>query len=364
MGAANPVAAAHVVADVARAQGLRGLRVAAVIGDDVLAQVMGSDLPLMERDATIHALGDSIVSANAYLGVEPILDALQLDADVVVTGRVADPSLFLAPLVHEFGWSAQDWHLLARGTAVGHLLECAGHVTGGYYADPGVKPVSDLARLGFPLAEVTDDGSVVITKLSGTGGRVTVATVTEQLLYEVHDPSAYITPDVVADFSGVELRQVGEDRVSVTGVAGRHRTEQLKVSVGYVDGYIGTGGISYAGPNALARGRLALDIVRERLSLIDAPSAETRFELIGVDAVHRGAGPSTTSEPAEVRVRVAARTADLRSARRIGREVTALWLNGPAGGGGATRRATENIAIVSVLIPRGTVTTKTIMVES
>jgi Acyclic terpene utilisation family protein AtuA len=364
MGAANPLSAADVVADVARRLGIRGLRVAAVLGDDVLTTVAGSDLPLLESDASFASLGDSIVSANAYLGMAPLLDALALEPDVVVTGRVADPSLFLAPLVHELGWSREDWDLLAAGTAAGHLLECAGHVTGGYFADPGPKDVPDLARLGFPLAEVGEDGSVVITKPAGTGGQVTVATVTEQLLYEVHDPVGYVTPDVVADFSRVDLAQVGADRVSVSGARGRQRPDDLKVSVGYLDGWIGTGEISYAGPNAVARGRLALDVVRERLKLIGVPVSEARFDLIGVDAVHRGAGVSVSGQPAEVRVRVAARTPDEHSARRVGHEVTALWLNGPAGGGGASRTATEQIAIVSVLLPRDSVTTETVMVES
>ncbi len=364
MGAANPVAAAQVVVEVARELGIRGLKVAAVVGDDVLDQVRGSDLPLLERPATVASLGDSVISANAYLGVEPLLDALRRGADVVVTGRVADPSLFLAPLVHELGWAPEDWQLMGTGTAVGHLLECAGQVSGGYFADPGCKPVANLARLGFPLAEVTADGSVVITKPAGTGGQVTVATVTEQLLYEVHDPSAYVTPDVVADFSGIRLEQAGSDRVSVTGVSGRPAPKTLKVSVGYLDGYIGSGEISYAGPNAVARGRLALDVVRERLELLDLPVSDARFELIGVDAVHRGAGRSGNGEPAEVRVRVAGRTLDLHSARRIGQEVTALWLNGPAGGGGGTRTASENIAIVSVVVPKVAVHTETLLLES
>jgi hypothetical protein len=364
MGAANPIAAAQVVVEVARELGIRGLKVAAVVGDDVLDQVRGSDLPLLERPATVASLGDSVISANAYLGVEPLLDALRRGADVVVTGRVADPSLFLAPLIHDLGWAPEDWQLMGTGTAVGHLLECAGQVSGGYFADPGCKPVPNLARLGFPLAEVTADGSVVITKPAGTGGQVTVATVTEQLLYEVHDPSAYVTPDVVADFSGIRLEQAGSDRVSVTGVSGRPGPKTLKVSVGYLDGYIGSGEISYAGPNAVARGRLALDVVRERLERLDMPVSDARFELIGVDAVHRGAGRSGNGEPGEVRVRVAGRTLDLHSARRIGQEVTALWLNGPAGGGGGTRTASENIAIVSVGVPKVAVHTETLLLES
>jgi hypothetical protein len=349
--------------EVARELGIRGVTVAAVVGDDVLDRVAGSDLPLLERPGTVASLTD-VVSANAYLGIEPLLDALSQDADVIVTGRVADPSLFLAPLVHEFGWSPTDWPRLGAGTAVGHLLECAGQVTGGYFADPGRKPVAGLARLGFPLAEVDDDGAAVLTKVAGTGGAVTVATVTEQLLYEVHDPAAYTTPDVVADFSDVRLEQLGRDRVSVTGASGRPRTDTLKVSVGHLGSFIGTGEISYAGPNAVARGRLALDIVRERLDLLRVPVSEARFDLIGVDAVHRGAARGAAGEPAEVRVRVAGRTPDLRSARRVGHEVTALWLNGPAGGGGATRTAVEDIAVVSVLLPRAAVPTRVLVLES
>jgi hypothetical protein len=364
MGAANPLGAAQVVAEVARSLGIRGLRIAVVLGDDVLSQVEGSELPLLETDATsVGSLGDAVVSANAYLGIEPLVAALAAEPDVVITGRVADPSLFLAPLVHELGWSHDDWDLLGAGTAAGHLLECAGHVTGGYFADPGMKSVPNLARLGFPLAEVGEDGAVVVTKPAGTGGQVTVATVTEQLLYEVHNPAAYVTPDVVADFSGVELVVDGENRVRVSGVRGRPRPDELKVSVGYLDGWIGVGEISYAGPNAVARGRLALDIVRERLELLGLPTADARFDLIGVDAVHRGAAPAS-GEPAEVRVRVAARTPDESTARRVGHEVTALWLNGPAGGGGATRATTEQLAIASVLIPRESVTTEMVMVES
>ncbi len=255
--------------------------------------------------------------------------------------------------MHEFGWEPDDWHRLGIGTAMGHLLECAGQVTGGYFADPGVKDVPDLAHLGFPLAEVGEDGTLVITKAPGTGGCVTVATVTEQLLYEVHDPANYRTPDVTADFSAARLTQVGPDRVAVEGVTGAVRPDTLKVSVGYVDSCIADGQISYAGPNAVARGRLALDLVRARLE--GMPMSEARFELIGVDAVHRGAGTAPPTDPAEVRVRVAARTADLATARRIGREVTALWLNGPAGGAGATRSAVEDIAIVSVFLPRDAV---------
>src|SRR3712207_4470454 len=267
MGAANPVAAAERTAEVARGLGLRGLKVAAVTGDDVLDAVRAGDWALDETGEPVASLGNRLVSANAYLGAGPIAEALAGGADVVITGRAADPSMFLAPLVHEFGWSMEDWTRLGRGTVVGHLLECAGQITGGYFADPGYKDVPDLARLGFPIAEVTEDGTAVITKVPGSGGTVTAATCKEQLLYEVHDPSRYLQPDVVADFSGVAVTELGPDRIQVAGGEGSPRTGSLKVSVGYLDSYIGEGQISYAGPGALARGRLALQIVAERLRI-------------------------------------------------------------------------------------------------
>jgi hypothetical protein len=364
MGAAHPLAAARAVAGLARDLGIHGLKVAAVTGDDVLDQVQGRDLPLLHREETLASLDGTVVSANAYLGCEPIVAALRQGADVVITGRVADPSLFLAPLVHEFGWSTVDWDLLGKGTAAGHLLECAGQVTGGYFADPGVKDVPELARLGFPIAEVAGDGSCTITKLPGSGGRVTVRTATEQLLYEVHDPAAYVTPDVVADFSGARIEQAGDDAVVLTGITGRERPSTLKVSVGYRDGFVGEGEISYTGPNASARGRLALDIVAERLRLTGLPTTETRFELLGIDSVHRGAGHAHSAEPVEVRARVAGRTDSLARAWRVGHEVSALWLNGPAGGGGVRRAAHEVIGIVSTFLPREDIAADITMLES
>ena len=188
------------------------------------------------------------MSANAYIGVEPIVDALAQDADVVITGRAADPSLFLAPQVHEFGWRLDDWERLGAGTVIGHLLECAGQVTGGYFAEPGKKDVGDLAHLGFPIAETGEDGAAVITKVPGSGGCVTLATCKEQLLYEIHDPAAYYTPDVVADFTAVRLTEVGRDRVRVQGGRGRARPECLKVTLGYRDGFIGEGQIRTRAP--------------------------------------------------------------------------------------------------------------------
>ena len=217
MGAANPLAAAEKVKEVARSLGLGGIKIAAVTGDDVLEVVRSGDYLLEETGEPVGTLGNQLVSANAYLGARPIVEALAGGADIVVTGRAADPAMFLAPQIHEFGWSMEDWTRLGRGTVVGHLLECAGQITGGYFADPGFKDVPDLARLGFPLAEVSADGTAVITKVPGSGGMVTAATCKEQLLYEVHDPARYFQPDVVADFSGVTVTEVGPDRVRVEG---------------------------------------------------------------------------------------------------------------------------------------------------
>jgi hypothetical protein len=352
MGAANPEAAARRTAEIAKALGLSSLKVAAVVGDDVLDACKAGDLPIMEFDGTIKQLGNRLLSANAYLGAEPMARAFSAGADIVITGRASDPALFLAPMIHAFGWAMDDWNLLGQGTVAGHLLECAGQITGGYFADPGYKDVAGLARLGFPIGEVGEDGSLVVTKVAGSGGAVTAQTCKEQLLYEVHDPARYFQPDVVADFSQVTVEEVGPDRVRVSGGRGAKRTDTLKVSVGYVDSYIGEGQISYAGPGALARGRLALEIVRERLKLTDVAASELRFELVGVDSLHGPEVSARANEPYEVRVRVSGRTENLREAIRIGNEVETLYTNGPAAGGGAWKSARDVVAVASVLLPR------------
>jgi Acyclic terpene utilisation family protein AtuA len=352
MGAANPLAAARKTAEIARSLGLSALKIAAVVGDDVLDACKERDLPIMEFEGTIKGLGNRLLSANAYLGAEPMAEALAGGADIVITGRASDPALFLAPMVHAFGWAMDDWNLLGQGTVAGHLLECAGQVTGGYFADPGYKDIADLARLGFPIGEVGEDGGLVVTKVEGSGGAVTAQTCREQLLYEVHDPTRYLQPDVTADFSQVRVEEIGKDRVRISGGRGSKRTVTLKVSVGYVDSYIGEGQISYAGPGALARGRLALDIVRERLKLTGVAASELRFDLIGVDSLHGTEISAHAGEPYEVRVRVAGRTENLREAIRIGNEVETLYTNGPAGGGGAFKSARDVVAVASVLLPR------------
>jgi hypothetical protein len=350
MGAANPQAGALKIKEIAHKLNIKGLKIAAVTGDDVLEAILTQELTIEETGENLSSIKDKLVSANAYLGAGPIIEALKGGADIVITGRVADPALFIAPLAYEFGWSLENWNLMGQATVIGHLLECAGQVTGGYFSDPGFKDVSGLGHLGFPIAEVSEDGSVVITKVADAGGMVALATCKEQLLYEIHNPAAYFTPDVVADFTGVRLAEIAKDQVRVTGGKGAPKTGLLKVSMGYVDSYIGEGQISYAGPGAINRGRLALDIVEERLALMGVKTKEVRYDLMGVDSLH-GNKLSSGHDPYEVRVRVTGRTENMQEAVRIGNEVETLYTNGPAGGGGAWKSAREVVAMVSVIIP-------------
>jgi hypothetical protein len=352
MGAANPTAAGAKVCEIARQLKLPRVKVAVVTGDDVLEQVKAGDYKAMENGQSIRAIDNKLVSANAYLGVQPIVDALAAGADVVITGRTADPALFLAPLIHEFGWAMDDWQKLGQGTLVGHLLECGSQVSGGYFCDPGFKDVPNLARIGFPLAEVSADGTAVITKVDGSGGLINSATCKEQLLYEVHDPTAYFQPDVVADFSNVKVQELGSNRVRVSGASGKKRPDTLKVTLGHMDGYIGEGEITYAGPGAVARATLAGEIVAERLKITGVPVEELRCDLIGINSLHQEKLSRTGQEPYEVRLRVAARTKTKEDAAKVAWEVETLWVNGPAAGGGARRFVKEVLAVLSVLVPR------------
>lgn len=352
MGAANPLGAMREACRIASDLGIHGLKVEAVLGDDVLDQVRGDANTLLDIGVTPAQLGDRVVSANAYLGATGIVQALRDGADIVVTGRVADPALFLAPQVLEFDLAWNDWDALGRATLTGHLLECAGQISGGYFADPGIKDVPNLARLGFPLAEISASGQVVITKVPGSGGCVSTQTCAEQLIYEIHDPHAYLTPDVTADFSGVRFTAAGSDRVAVQGARGHEKPADLKVSVGYLDGYIGEGQISYGGPNAVRRARLAGEVVRERLSMTGVRFDELRVDLIGMNALYGDAFGQSVVDPAEVRLRVVARCREKADADRVGREVEALYTNGPAGGGGTFRSSHQVVAMASLLLSR------------
>ncbi|MEU6268874.1 acyclic terpene utilization AtuA family protein [Saccharopolyspora shandongensis] len=351
MGAANPLAAGAVTRDLLVDLGVRG-KIAVVTGDDVLDR-LDLRVPALEDGIPLADHG-AVVSANAYLGADALLPALDTGASVVLTGRVADPSLFVAPLAHRLGWELDDWPRIAAGTLVGHLLECAGQVTGGYFADPGVKDVPGLAELGFPFAEVASDGTATIGKLAGTGGVVSTGTVREQLLYEVTDPTGYRTPDVVLDFRLVRAEQTGADRVRISGAAGTARPAELKVSVGYRAGYRAECGISYAGPNAASRARLAADVVTTRLR---GTGLRIRAEVLGA---LKDSGEPTD----ECRLRVAAMAPDAAAADVVCHEVEALYTNGPAGGGGVRADVREVIGIVSALIPRSDVETRVTVLEA
>ena len=349
-GAANPRGAARRIAELARELGLALPRIAVVGGDDVSGE---HHLDALNEGLQGALAGRELVSANAYLGAEPIAAALVAGAQIVVCGRVADPSLTVGPAMAHFGWRADDWDRLARATMAGHLLECGAQVTGGYYADPGLKDVSGLARLGYPIAEIDRDGQCVVTKPVGSGGRVDEHTVKEQLLYEVHDPSAYVTPDVVADLSNAQVMQAGEDRVALQGVRGKARTDSLKVNVCCASGWLAEGEISYAGARAEGRARLAAQIVRERL----AGSGPLRIDLIGVssvladDAGHWLAAVPDTGAT-DVRLRIALRHTDRVQAERLTREMVALYTCGPAGGGGVRTSLRPTLGTLSFLMPR------------
>ncbi|MEQ3551746.1 acyclic terpene utilization AtuA family protein [Pseudonocardia nematodicida] len=349
-GSANPVAAGELAGRTVARTGVGPTRVAVVTGDDVLDAVRRADPVVWETGLPVSA-GPEPVSAHAYLGAEPITEALDAGAHVVLTGRVADPALYVGALRYELGWDAQDPHLTGVGTMVGHLLECAGQLTGGYFADPGTKPVPDMARLGFPFADVTADGRVVLGKLASDGGLLDRRTCIEQLLYEVGDPTAYLTPDVTADFSGVTFHETGPDAVRAEGATGRARPDTLKVTLGYPGGWVGEGQISYAGPRALDRARLAADIVRERLATVHGLcDDDVEAEFLGAGAAHRGL--ADPGDPAEVRLRVAARVPDRAWAELVGWEVESLYTNGPAGGGGARHSVTEQVVVRSCALDR------------
>jgi len=353
-GGANPRAAGTRIAELARDAGFPAARIAVIEGDDLSETFSAEELCAREVGGAILADRPAMVAANVYLGAAPIVQALDAGADIVITGRVADPALVLGPLVHAFGWDWTDWRRLAGGTLTGHLLECGAQVTGGYFADPGVKDVPDLAEIGYPIAEVSADGSFVITKPRGTGGMVDRRTVTEQILYEVHDPSAYLTPDVTLDIGAVELVDEGQDRVRVTGARGHRRPQTLKATVFVESGVLGEAEISYAGPNAATRARLAADVVTSRMRR-RAPELAMRVDAIGLDStfgVLDDESPPKTRPPSEVRLRFAAQSADRAPVELLLDEVEALYCAGPAGGCGVRRHLTPRLASASCLVER------------
>jgi hypothetical protein len=356
-GGANPRAAAMLVKRLAAEAGFPDARVAVVEGDDLGGVFSAAELAARESDGAMLAGGPTIVAANAYLGAAPIAEALDAGADVVVTGRVGDPSLTLGPLLHAFGWALDDWDRLACGTLAGHLLECGAQVTGGYFADPGFKDVPGMDSIGYPIVEMRESGEFVVTKPPGTGGLVDRCTVTEQILYEIHDPAAYLTPDVVLDVTEVELAADGLDRIRVSGARGKPRTATLKATVCVDGGFLGEAELSYAGPNAAARARLAIETVRTRIAR-QQPGLLVRADAVGLVSVlgdREGDALEAAWEgaaPADVRVRFAAEAARPEPVERLLDEVEALYCAGPAGGGGLRRRVTPRLWSTSCLVER------------
>jgi hypothetical protein len=304
-----------------------------------------------------------LVSANAYLGADPIVEALRRGTDIVITGRVADPSLFLAAMIYEFGWRQDDWDTLGAGQASADMVECSSATSGGNFADPGYKEVADLAHLGYPILEVHPDGQAVVTKLEGTGGLVSVATCTEHMIYEIHDPANYITPDVVVDFTQLKLEQVGKDRVLIKNGRGKPKPSNLKVSVGIKEGFIGEGEITYAGLGCVERAKLGEQIARERLKISKANIQELRVDYIGINSLHGDASLPMKVPPYEVRLRFAGRTKQRADAVKIGNEVETLTGRGPCSPCHPRKYVHEVLAIYSCSIPREVVKPKITMME-
>jgi hypothetical protein len=353
-GAASPEAAMEAIARWVVEDGCGALRIACVSGDSLLDQLTEAEFRSNDLDETYAQA--RIVAANAYLGAAAIVEALDHGADIVITGRVADPALTLAPLVHAFGWAWDDWDRLAAGTLAGHLLECGSQVSGGYFADPGRKDVQDLDLIGYPAAHVHSNGNFVVTKPDNTGGLIDRRTVREQLLYEIHDPAAYFTPDVVLDITDVELIELGPNQVQVGGARGRPRPDALKVTVCVDGGQLAEAEISYAGPNALARAELAANIVLRRMERF-APGLKVRVDAIGQTSVfgsndRNPFASSGTRSSEDIRLRFAAATDDTKIGQLLLDEVGALYCAGPAGGGGVRAQLTPRLVSGSCYVER------------
>jgi hypothetical protein len=365
-GGMNPRAGAAAAAAQAASRGMAGLRVAAITGDDLLSRV--TDLPsegaTLENSETgqpwseFPVSTDAIIFANAYLGAGPIVQGLGRDADIVVGGRIADPSLFLAPLMHEFGWKTDAWDELALGTVVGHLCECSAQSTGGNYSGDWWT-IPDPWNLGYPIAECSNDGRAVLTKAAGTGGRVDFDTVRQQLLYEVHDPNRYVTPDAVADMTSVSLREVGDDRVAIEGVRGRPATDSYKVLLAYPMGWAAETRVAFGWPDAYEKAAATAAIFRERTRRAGFEADEWVEEYWGVDALHGAVSPFdlTTNVP-EVLLRVCWRCPDRAMAKAMAAQMPPLRLSGPPWGITATGQngmlglPTEVVGIWPTLVPK------------
>jgi hypothetical protein len=363
-GGVNPVACARAVLDVARARGAAGkVKVGVVTGDDLLPRLdelldSGHPLTNMETGEALSTVRDRVLSANAYIGSTPIVEALARGANVVVTGRSTDTALTMAPLRHEFGWGATEWDKLAAGIIAGHIIECGAQCSGGNCLYEW-RTIPDLANIGYPIVEARADGSFVVTKHPHTGGRINVPSVSEQLVYEMGDPHSYITPDVVADFTSIRLAADGPDRVRVFGIGGRPATDKLKVSIAYRAGFKAVGTLVYAWPDALEKARLADRVLRERLDTMGLEFDQLLTEFVGVSATH-GPLAETTGEAQEVQLRVGVRSPDRKAVERFTREIAPLVLNGPptvTGFAGGRPKVEEIVAYWPALVDKRVVQT-------
>ena len=354
IGAANPMGAAKRILEIAEKQKIRKPKIGVVIGDDLLAYMSNSEIlesPTMEG---LDFSNNEITAANVYLGAQPIADALEKGADIVIVGRSVDSALVLGPLIYEYKWKPNELNLMASGTICGHLLECGAQVTGAYFADPGYKDVPDLANVGFPIAEINEDGSFVITKPDGTGGLVNKATVTEQLLYETHNPSSYLVPDVTADMSALSLENDGVNRILVKGANGKEPPKQLKATICCDNGFMGEAEISYAGLNALARARLAGDVIDKRIQKIGL-QGQMRIEIIGAGSVHYSIDETSSynlPNDGDYRVRTSAIYPHREQAQQMVDEVISLYCCGPSAGGGGRAYVTPQTSTASILVDR------------
>jgi len=363
-GGVNPVSCANAVLEMARSKGAAGaLKIGVVTGDDLLPRLdellaSGQKLANMETGEPLDAVRDRVLSANAYIGSVPIVEALRRGANVVVTGRSTDTALTMAPLRHEFGWAGDDWDKLAAGIIAGHIIECGAQCSGGNCLYDW-RNIPDLGNVGYPIVEARADGTFVIAKHPGTGGRINVPSITEQLVYEMGDPHAYITPDVVADFTSIHLEPAGENRVRVFGIKGRPATDKLKVSIAYRYGFKAVGTLVYSWPDALDKAKLADRVLRERLDNMGLKFEEILTEFVGVNATHGPLEP-VNGEAQEVQFRIGVRSQDRKSVERFTRELAPLVLNGPpsvTGFAGGRPKVEEIVAYWPALVDKTAVTT-------
>lgn len=368
-GGVNPEGCRDAIFEVAKRRGI-SIKIGVVLGDNILEMIdtlneQGHALKNMETGESLKDVRSNVLSANVYFGAWPVVEALRQGAQIVITGRTTDTGLTLAPMIHEFGWTEDDWDRISAGTVAGHILECGAQSSGGNYSKDW-RSVKDFANIGFPIAEAYPDGSFIITKHPKTGGQVSRGTVAEQLLYEIGDPKEYITPDCVADFTSIQLEDLGKDRVRVYGIKGRPSTEFYKVSMSYNDGYAAAGTLTYTWPDAMEKAKVADKILRKRLDAVGAKFDEFRTEFLGVNSCHGPLTPTKMEDVQEVVVKWAVRGPDKKSLERFGKEIAPLILTGPpsvTGFAGGRPKPSDVVAYWPALLKKTAVTPRVVVTE-